>query len=192
MTAVCRAPKPMLCLVLGPDAQATDVTHQLSMLPAGATAADKLHLLALVSFTRAVGTAWLLPMADLYVRCKLNIIGELLQTLANAHQLQQRPVTTGHWLLTCYTAITCRAAPVLAREACRAAHPSCDTCRASHWVGRLVARSWRVVSTSTSSAGRRWHASQAGSCSCGDLPVLPIPPRTGLSMDSTQGVLACL
>lgn len=47
-------------------------------MPAGATAADKLKLMAKLSLARALGAVWLLPVADLYVRAKLNVIGELV------------------------------------------------------------------------------------------------------------------
>lgn len=55
--------------------QMTDVQKQLKQMPAEATSSERLKLLAKLSFARTLGAAWLIPVMDLFVRCKLNVIG---------------------------------------------------------------------------------------------------------------------
>ncbi|KAL6750410.1 hypothetical protein V8C86DRAFT_852238 [Haematococcus lacustris] len=84
----------------------TDVGTRLRSLPPQASSAAKLHTLALASCGRAVGSAWLLPLTDLYVRCKLNVVGRhlfLQEKLAQLRLPEPAPPPPaplsllGHW-----------------------------------------------------------------------------------------------
>ncbi|KAJ9520874.1 hypothetical protein QJQ45_014060, partial [Haematococcus lacustris] len=84
----------------------TDVGSRLRSLPPQASSAAKLHALALASCGRAVGSAWLLPLTDLYVRCKLNVVGRhlfLQEKLAQLRLPEPAPPPPaplsllGHW-----------------------------------------------------------------------------------------------
>lgn len=62
--------------------QSTDVATSLRSLPPAATTADKLQAMARASCARALAAVLLVPLSDLYVRTKLNIIGEGVRRVA--------------------------------------------------------------------------------------------------------------
>jgi peroxin-3 len=60
--------------------------------------------LKVAAFTRAVGSAWLLPLLDLFVRCQLNILGRHLYLESavegrsdyGSDSQHKRPIVTQH------------------------------------------------------------------------------------------------
>ena len=63
--------------------QVTDAKVQLPKFKLGfkeagieLTAEDTLKMVAKLGFARTLGACWIIPVVDLYVRVKLNIIGE--------------------------------------------------------------------------------------------------------------------
>lgn len=72
-------PSPLLHNPLAPSLparpQTTDVAKQVRLLPATSDAQDKLRLVVRLCLVHALGSAWMLAVADLFVRAKLNIVG---------------------------------------------------------------------------------------------------------------------
>ncbi len=106
---------PLACL----HAQMTDVQAALAHLPADSSAAVKLGVLAQLSLARPVAAVWLMPLTDLLVRAKLNIIGMPIASSVTLPAQRCLVLTHMHMLWE----LARRKASVLAREAVQVAAP---------------------------------------------------------------------